>query len=209
MTNGLDQLLKLGAGLPLAVPCDHFYFLRHGQTARNLARIFQAVDEPLNATGLAQARAAAERLADEPLATIVCSDAVRARQTAELVAAPHALVPLHSAALRERDFGALIGSSSAGLDWACVPERGETLEQFMQRKQRAIAEALARPGPVLIVAHGGSLYALAAMLGVPVDLQLLANAQPLRFGRRGPTWVVEALSPHASQAAADVGASIA
>jgi len=54
---------------------------------------------------------------------------------------------------------------------------------------------LDRPGPVLVVAHGGSLFALAAMLGVAVDMPLLANAHPLRIERRGPTWGIEALSP--------------
>ena len=207
MANGLDQLLQLGATLPLAPTCERFYFLRHGQTARNLTRIFQATDEPLNDTGLAQARAAAEALANEPIATILCSDALRAHQTAELVAAPHGLTPIPSEALRERNFGALIGTSSAEIDWACIPDDGETLAQFMQRKNLALADALGVPGPVLVVAHGGSLFALAAMLGVPVDMQLLANARPLRFTRCGPNWEVEALSPASS--ATDGGAAIA
>jgi len=56
-----------------------------------------------------------------------------------------------------------------------------------------LAAALAEPGPVLVVAHGGTLYALAALLGVPVDLGLLGNAQPLRFFRSGPTWAVTPL----------------
>ena len=50
---------------------------------------------------------------------------------------------------------------------------------------------------MLVVAHGGTLYALAALLGVPVDLGLLGNAQPLRFERRGPTWAVTPLLRHA------------
>jgi len=195
MASGLDTLIRLGAGLPLALQCDHFYFLRHGQTARNVARIFQAVDEPLNDTGLAQARRAAGLLAREPLAGVVCSDALRARQTAELVAAPHGLQPVATEALRERNFGDLIGTSSAEIDWDCAPENGETLAQFMQRKQGALMSVLDRPGPVLVVAHGGSLFALAAMLGVAVDMPLLANAHPLRIERRGPTWGIEALSP--------------
>ncbi|MFS2054647.1 histidine phosphatase family protein, partial [Variovorax sp. CT11-76] len=64
------------------------------------------------------------------------------------------------------------------------------------------AEALAQPAPVLVVAHGGTLYALAALLGVPVDLGLLGNAQPLRFDRSGPTWAVTPLLRHADGDAA-------
>ena len=33
MNDGLDQLVRLAAAAqPLAPACDHFYFLRHGQT---------------------------------------------------------------------------------------------------------------------------------------------------------------------------------
>ena len=112
------------------------------------------------------------------------------------------LVPTAQAVLRERNFGALIGTSSANIDWACEPEGGETLAQFVARKRAALAEALAQPAPVLVVAHGGTLYALAALLGVPVDLGLLGNAQPLRFDRSGPTWAVTPLSRHADGDAA-------
>ena len=53
--SGLDQLIALAAAQPLAPACDHFYFLRHGQTGRNAQRIFQATDEPLSELGLQQA----------------------------------------------------------------------------------------------------------------------------------------------------------
>jgi probable phosphoglycerate mutase len=55
---------------------------------------------------------------------------------------------------------------------------------------------------VLIVAHGGSLFVLAAALGVPLDLGVLGNAQPLRFERSGPTWAVKPLLHHAGGGAA-------
>jgi len=200
--SGLDQLIALAAAQPLAPACDHFYFLRHGQTGRNAQRIFQATDEPLSELGLQQAARAAELLAGEPIRTIVCSDARRAFDTAHAVGNALKLVPTAQAVLRERNFGALIGTSSANIDWACEPEGGETLAQFVARKRAALAEALAQPAPVLVVAHGGTLYALAALLGVPVDLGLLGNAQPLRFDRSGPTWAVTPLLRHADGDAA-------
>ncbi|RYZ03951.1 MAG: histidine phosphatase family protein, partial [Comamonadaceae bacterium] len=179
LSPGLSQLAALAAARPLAPECDHFYFLRHGQTGRNALRIFQAVDEPLSEIGLAQAARAAELLAGEPIRSIVCSDARRAFDTAHAVAARHRLKPDVVETLRERNFGALIGTSSVDIDWACEPEGGETLLQFVERKRAALAAALAAPAPVLIVAHGGTLYALASMLGVPIDAALLGNAQPL------------------------------
>ena len=190
---GLVQLEALGAASPLSPACDHFYFLRHGQTGRNALRIFQDVDEPLSPLGLQQAARAAELLAGEPIRSIVCSDARRAFDTAHAVALPHGLVPVSHDTLRERHFGALIGTSSVNLDWGCEPEGGETLAQFVDRKHLALDAALRQPAPVLIVAHGGTLYALAAMLGVPVDLGVLGNAQPLRFEREGGSWRAIAL----------------
>jgi probable phosphoglycerate mutase len=199
---GLDQLVRIAEAQPLAPACDHFYFLRHGQTGRNALRIFQAVDEPLSELGLQQAAHAAELLAGEPIRTIVCSDARRAFDTAHTVAAALRLAPTARAELRERNFGALIGTSSAHIDWACEPEGGETLAQFVGRKRAALDAALRQPAPVLVVAHGGTLYALAALLGVPIDTNVLGNAQPLRFARSGPTWAITPLLRHADGGAA-------
>ncbi|MGJ7525016.1 histidine phosphatase family protein [Variovorax sp. GB1P17] len=200
---GLDQLVRIAAAQPLSPACEHFYFLRHGQTGRNAQRIFQDVDEPLSELGLQQAARAADLLAGEPIRTIVCSDARRAFDTAHTVGAALKLEPTRQAALRERNFGALIGTSSANIDWACEPEGGETLTQFVTRKRAALDAALQQqPGPVLVVAHGGTLYALAALLCVPIDFELLGNAQPLRFERHGPTWAITPLLRHADGEAA-------
>ena len=67
MNPGLLQLASLAAAHPLAPACDHFYFLRHGQTECNARRIFQAAeraerlvggleDAPRVALGLAMAQ---------------------------------------------------------------------------------------------------------------------------------------------------------
>ncbi len=191
---GLDQLIALAAAQPLSPATDHFYFLRHGQTPRNALRIYQSYDEPLSPLGLEQAALAAGVLAREPIRTIVCSDARRAFDTAHAVAAPHRLTPVAREVLRERHFGCLVGTSSIDIDWACAPEGGETLPQFVDRKRAALDAALREPAPVLVVAHGGTLYVLAALLGVPVDAAVLGNAQPLRFERQdGGRWTVRAL----------------
>ena len=193
MNDGLRQLVQLAALQPLTPTCDHFYFLRHGQTDCNARRIFQAPDEPLSALGLQQAARAAELLAGEPIRSIVSSNVNRALTTAHTVSTPHGMAPVVFDGLRERNFGALIGTSSADIDWACEPEGGETLPEFVARKRSALEQALAHPAPVLIVAHGGSLYVLAALLGVPLDMGLLGNAQPLRFERDGAGWRVRSL----------------
>jgi broad specificity phosphatase PhoE len=193
---GYDELVRLAAAQPLAPACKYFYFLRHGQTARNVLRIFQAGEEPLNALGLQQAAQAATVLAGEAIRTVVCSDMNRALVTAQTVAVPHGLAPILDAGLRERHFGALIGTSSANIDWACAPAGGETLPQFVDRTRAALAAALAQPAPVLVVAHGGTLYVLAALLGVSIGPDVLGNAQPLRFGRSDSLWTVVPLIAH-------------
>ncbi|MEJ7688754.1 MAG: histidine phosphatase family protein [Variovorax sp.] len=202
MHAGIDELIRIAAAEPLAPDGGHFYFLRHGQTECNARRVFQAIDEPLSTIGLQQAARAAELLAGELIRTIVCSDVKRAFDTAHTVAASHRIGPVVAEGLRERNFGALIGTSSAGLDWACAPEGGETLAEFVTRKRAALAAALAQPGSVLVVAHGGSLLVLAALLGVAVDIDVLGNAQPLRFERAGAGWRVIPLLLHADRAAA-------
>src|SRR5690606_11358257 len=88
----------------------------------------------------------------------------------------------------ERDFGELVGSSSADIDWDCAPQAGETLDEFAHRVHAGFQEALTQPGPVLLVAHGGILYVLAAALEVAVTPELLGNAHPLRFNREGSRW---------------------
>lgn len=193
---GIGRLAELASAEAIEPACASFHFLRHGETECNARRIFQSLDEPLNATGLAQAERAAGLLAGEPLAAIVCSDLPRTRQTAEIVARHHRFAPVFAQGLRERHFGCLIGTSSAQIDWACAPEGGETLETFVARTRTALALALARPEQTLLVAHGGTLYVLAALLGVAPSSALFANAQPLRFERGAQgAWRATPLEP--------------
>ncbi len=198
--SGLARLRELAAAFTLELPCDSFLFLRHGQTTRNLQRIFQGPEEPLSAHGIGQAQVAAALLAEQAVASVVCSDMPRAIMTARIVLQARTDTPVpklrEQASLRERNFGVLIGNSSRALDWDCAPDKGETLEQFIDRTRRALVAALADAAPVLVVAHGGTLHVLAALLRVPTDDSLLANARPLRFSRMGGDatgWTVQPL----------------
>ena len=205
ISRGLDQLFAIAADQTLDTTCERFYFLRHGQTPRNALRIFQAPDEPLSALGVEQAHAAASLLAHEPVAAMVGSDMARAWQTAGIVAARPELARLAGiahAGLRERNFGLLNGTSSANIDWAYSPEGGETLEAFVSRTRLGLGFALTHAAPTLVVAHGGTLYVLMALLKLELSLHLLGNAQPLLFQRRnGQTgaWSVTPLGSGLSQ----------
>jgi probable phosphoglycerate mutase len=198
MPKGMAVIRELAAA-PLETPTREFYFLRHGQTDGNLRRIYQGPDTPLNATGLEQARAAAEILADEPITTILASDMNRAWVTAETTARHHSnnghpsVKPRPLPWLRERSFGALIGSPSHDIDWAAAPEAGEPPSAFVARARTGLAHGISHGDRTLMVAHGGLLYVLSAMLGTRMTDAYFQNATPLLFRREGDGWTCEML----------------
>jgi probable phosphoglycerate mutase len=151
-----------------------FCFVRHGETAWNALRRIQGhLDLPLNANGIAQARALANSLLGETFGALYSSDLERARHTAEAVAHVLHLPVRVLPALRERNFGVFQGltfeectrrypAEHARLrardpDFA-IPG-GESLGQFSRRVLDSVAElALRHPGAqVLVATHGGVL----------------------------------------------------
>ncbi len=154
-----------------------FWFLRHGETDWNLQGWSQGnVDVPLNATGLAQAGAAAALLRHRGIATLVASPLSRTRVTAEIVAAALGLAIAYDDGLREAAFGVQEGQPMAHWfsDWVAgrfTPAGGEAFPAFRARATAAVNRALARPAPVLVVAHGGLFRALRAEMGLEVNLR--------------------------------------
>ena len=170
------------------------YLIRHaapeGWTTR---RFIGHLNVPLSAEGELQAQALAARLAAVPLTAIYASDLARTRRTAEIVAAPHGLVPIAVPELREFAMGqweGLTAEEIRGRDadlfsaWMAAvgdfqfPE-GENLAQVAARAWPAFERIAAshRPGPVAVVAHGGSNRAiLCQALGLPLK-RILALGQ--------------------------------
>ena len=188
--HGLDELFRLAREDPLAPICTRFFFVRHGETDGNHARIFQSADQPLNARGLAQAEAASEVMKGERIERIVASTMARAWVTAEAIGRPHRLAPEPEDGLRERWFGDLVGQSSANHDWRDSPPNGEALDFFVKRTRAGIERALglADSRRSTLVAHGGILYVLGPALGIDLETQHLANATPLLFEHTGSKW---------------------
>ena len=139
---------------------------RHGETDWNRQlRIQGSSDVELNDLGRQQARALAEELADVDIDAIYASDLVRARATAEAVAATKDLPVQLDARLRERSFGTWEGLTREDSEERYPPEDrpdGDTDEVGRARVLAAIDEsAAAHPGEqVLVVSHGGALNAL-------------------------------------------------
>lgn len=193
---GWDRIAAGVAGKTVPPQLDRFYFLRHGETRRNALKIYQEPDEPLSEIGLAQARRAAEALAPIGLTQIVASPMDRAATTANIVAQACGLTPGWDPDLQERLYNALWGTSSVDLDWARDPPGCETLTEFVERVCRAVDRAINPGQPAgrrLIVAHGGVLLVIAALLKVAPTHAMRANAQPLLFERVGDVWRAEPL----------------
>jgi probable phosphoglycerate mutase len=175
-----------------------FWFLRHGETDWNARDLSQgSVDVPLNASGIAQAHAAAERLRGRGIATIVSSPLGRAQVTAETAGAALGLPVAFDPELREVAFGAQEGQPMG--DWYDVwiagdytPEGGEPFAALRERAVRAINRALLLPAPVLVVGHGALFRALRSAMGLAPNIRT-ANAVPIfcRPSGDGGPWTLE------------------
>ncbi len=143
-----------------------FYFVRHGQSEGNAARVFTGqTDSPLTARGRKQAAAVADELAKVRFDRIVSSDLSRTRDTAEVIARRHGLSVEVLPELREIDVGERTGKDfdeTAALpgwndDGFVAWPGGETLDQVVARTLGAI-DRLTRDSPgktILVVGHGG------------------------------------------------------
>ncbi|RYY93603.1 MAG: histidine phosphatase family protein [Comamonadaceae bacterium] len=160
--------------------------IRHGETEMNRELRFQGhVNVALNAIGLEQARRLAARMTGEQADAVYVSDLLRARQTAEPIAATLALDPLIEAGLREQGFGRVDGMRvddikaqhpEAWEGWLRFDEdfsmpEGESTRQFHARVMDAVQRLVAtHPGQrLVVVTHGGVLdmiYRTARSLGL-------------------------------------------
>jgi probable phosphoglycerate mutase len=160
--------------------------IRHGETTWNReGRIQGHRDSPLTPRGLAQARAAAARLARERVDALYSSDLGRAQQTAREVGAATALPIRLDEGLRERAFGIHEGKTwdeiarEHPVDAQLLTEiasravpGGESLVEFRDRVTGALRRIAreARAERIAVVTHGGVLGVLyREAMGIPLD----------------------------------------
>jgi len=162
---------------------------RHGQTSWNLEGRFQGhTDIALTEVGVAEARAAAARLATLRPTAIVASDLGRARQTAQALADLTGLDVATDARLRERSGGSWEGLTQAEIRakfpdaWArWQPDDGEAESEVGARAAAAVEEAAAGLPPdglLVVVGHGGSIRAAIGAL-LRLDQALWRRLGPL------------------------------
>ncbi len=175
-----------------------FWYLRHGETDWNSQNLAQGrVDIPLNASGRAQALAAAERLKHRGIRTIVASPLSRARETAAAASAAVGVPVTYDPELQEVSFGDHEGQPMLTQwfdDWVAeryTPPGGESFAELRERAVRAINRALENVAPVLVVAHGAVFRALRSAMGLEPNIRM-ANGIPVfcEPGRVDAPWTL-------------------
>ncbi|WP_409273517.1 histidine phosphatase family protein [Neobacillus sp. SCS-31] len=159
-------------------------FIRHGTTAWNKERRAQgSSDIPLDQDGINEARMLADRLSGEEWDAIYASPLLRARQTAEIIAARIGVEEIHfDSRLREVSGGQIEGTieeeriAKWGSDWRKLDLGVEKHESVLERGLPAIQEIKeANPGKnILIVSHGAFIRKIVGEL-----VRELKNEPPL------------------------------
>ncbi len=158
------------------------YLIRHGETDANVAGMWQgSTDSPLNTRGKAQAKALAQRLANEklPIAVIYSSPLQRAQQTAKILAQALANAPIIlDANLAEFHLGEWEGLSYETLReekqlWKKMAENpdfappgGESARAFAMRLLNSVQTIVEKHQGkhIAVVGHGGAMATLLSML---------------------------------------------
>jgi broad specificity phosphatase PhoE len=145
------------------------YLARHGQTAYNLEGRFQGQQQiPLDETGRAQALELAARAVPYDFATLWCSPLLRARETADAVAARIGLEPIEDERLMETDSGDWTDrffadvraedperfDAFASADPAFAFPGGESFAEQEVRVEAALEDVQRAALPALVVCHG-------------------------------------------------------
>lgn len=163
------------------------YLIRHGETEWNSTLKFQgATDIQLSERGRQQAFSLAKRLASLKPDAFYASDLVRAYETAKIISGYHDMPVKKVPGLREMNFGAWEGLTSAEIKQRFANEvkkwwdnpfsiripNGETYSELIDRSVKAIKEIIEQhtEGKVIIVSHGGPIRSIVgSVLGIDLS----------------------------------------
>jgi probable phosphoglycerate mutase len=153
------------------------WLARHGETDWNVSppRFMGSVDIPLNDRGREQAHALAAEV--DGIAAVWSSPLLRARETAEIVAAEYGLEVWVDDRLAESRRGAWEGrpipeiaeqEPDAWAAWRLGGAEfrfpgGESLGEHAARTAEALARVATGPVPALVVCHGGTIRCAVAL----------------------------------------------
>ena len=191
----------------------HLILIRHGESVWNAEGRLQGQQDPaLSDLGRRQVAALAPAVASLRPDRVVCSDLVRARETAEILGFPE---PELDPAWREIDVGEWGGKLAADVDpqvmadWrlgAANPPGGETRAVFLARIGAAIDALAGDGGTVLVSTHGGCVRMACgyATGGDPTNFGPIPNASlsMLTVGERRRlmvlSWIADPLDRRAA-----------
>jgi len=182
--------------------------IRHGESASVVPGAPESLDPPLSEEGRRQAEGLAARLDGRLLDAVYASDLARARQTAELLAAPRGLEVVTRTDLREVHLGeweegefrrrAAVGDPEflaflAVGRWEAIPG-AEADEALRDRIHAACSElAAAHPGgSIAVVCHGGVINAwLARQFGAHRSMVVsIDNTSVTTLRTDGERWLL-------------------
>lgn len=182
---------------------------RHGRTAANVTRALDTrpPGQPLDEVGRAQAERLAQRLAREPIAAVYCSLALRARQTAEAVAARHGLDVIPIDGVQEVSAGDLEGRDDPAArarfeqayeawvhgDLSAHLPGGESAIEVAARFVPAVAAVRAATAEsAVLVSHGAAIrVGVGALLGEGAETGYVPNTGLVVLRGDGDGWALE------------------
>lgn len=166
------------------------FLVRHGQTDYNVQKRNQGeLPIPLNEEGILQAKKDADVFRKLKLTAVYSSPVLRAKQTAEYIAAPHKVMTKVDNLLTECNRGVYEGLTLKemlaknpnlsteqkldGIDWR--PSKGETVREVTERVMQSFENIIKQHKPediIVIVSHGLPLRCLVHWLhgGKPEDI---------------------------------------
>jgi len=173
--------------------------VRHGATEMNLSgRYCGRLDPPLSESGRAAVRETARQLADFRPKRVYCSPALRAKETAVIIApdVPAVVLP----ALREMDFGAFEGLAADEIrqrmpeawqaymaDWLHFTfPQGDSVQEYLAGAANTIRAIIKESvdGGVLVVSHKGFVMAALSTLLHGDSMHLFCyDIRPAGFAR--------------------------
>ena len=160
------------------------YLVRHGQVTNHLDGTCNGQnDVDITELGIGQMEAVAARLRDENLAAVYSSDLIRTRRGGEIIAEAHGLIPEHSGAFRELDFGLWEGLNIGQVEErfpGALDERRRNIVEYRVPEGESIGDLAARVIPAvkeILDAHHGKNIVLVAHGGV--NRVILADAMNL------------------------------
>jgi alpha-ribazole phosphatase/probable phosphoglycerate mutase len=164
------------------------YLIRHGQVVTYADKSYNGHrDVEITAHGIRQMEAVADRLRGEPLAGVYCSDLIRARRGADIIAASHGLTPRPSPALRELDVKLWEGLNADAVEerfpgaFDAWREQGADYRIPGGERVRDLAERVIPVLREIVRSHAGQAVALVTHGGV--NRVILADALGIGFDR--------------------------